>query len=258
MDLIKGRDTLYEEYENLLLERDQLRKEAGQAWTAYLQQFGALITENYEEKVACIRCKKTISYCQYALNHGGKVDQAEMERYLEREMASYLDNLNRLLREKQEAENARSCSAYEAKRAKTLYYRLARLIHPDINPETDRSEKLQELWQRILIAYHCNDVKELAELEVLVRKTLKELGAEDVRAEIPDIGEKIEELREEIEKFRTTEPWTLRYLLENEKAAADRKKELTEELENYRSYHRELKEVLLRMMQSGGLQIHVE
>ena len=83
MDLIKSTDSKYEEYENLLLERDQITKEAGQIWTVYLQLFGKLITDNYEEKLECIKCKKTIAYYQNALNHGGVVDSAAMEKYME-------------------------------------------------------------------------------------------------------------------------------------------------------------------------------
>lgn len=89
MDLIKSTDSKYEEYENLLLERDQITKEAGQIWTVYLQLFGKLITDNYEEKLECIKCKKTIAYYQNALNHGGVVDSAAMEKYMEQEMAEY-------------------------------------------------------------------------------------------------------------------------------------------------------------------------
>ena len=93
MDLIKSTDSKYEEYENLLLERDQITKEAGQIWTVYLQLFGKLITDNYEEKLECIKCKKTIAYYQNALNHGGVVDSAAMEKYMEQEMAEYYANL---------------------------------------------------------------------------------------------------------------------------------------------------------------------
>ena len=92
MDLIKSTDSKYEEYENLLLERDQITKEAGQIWTVYLQLFGKLITDNYEEKLECIKCKKTIAYYQNALNHGGVVDSAAMEKYMEQEMAEYYAN----------------------------------------------------------------------------------------------------------------------------------------------------------------------
>ena len=258
MDLIKSTDSRYEEYENLLLERDQITKEAGQIWTVYLQLFGKLITDNYEEKLECIKCKKTIAYYQNALNHGGVVDSAAMEKYMEQEMAEYYANLRRMLKENEDANNAGTSTPYEVARAKTLYRRLAKLIHPDINPETDHSKELQELWQRILIAYHHNDVKELSELEVLVRKVLKELGSEDVKVDIPDIEEKIEALKSEIEGIKQTEPYCLRYLVEDEEAAEKKKTELREELETYQKYHKELNEVILKMLQTGGLKIYVQ
>lgn len=258
MDLIKSTDSKYEEYENLLLERDQITKEAGQIWTVYLQLFGKLITDNYEEKLECIKCKKTIAYYQNALNHGGVVDSAAMEKYMEQEMAEYYANLRRMLKENEDANNAGTSTPYEVARAKTLYRRLAKLIHPDINPETDHSKELQELWQRILIAYHHSDVKELSELEVLVRKVLKELGSEDVKVDIPDVEEKIEALKSEIEGIKQTEPYCLRYLVEDEEAAEKKKTELREELETYQKYHKELNEVILKMLQTGGLKIYVQ
>ena len=247
MDLIKSTDSKYEEYENLLLERDQITKEAGQIWTVYLQLFGKLITDNYEEKLECIKCKKTIAYYQNALNHGGVVDSAAMEKYMEQEMAEYYANLRRMLKDNEDANNAGTSTPYEVARAKTLYRRLAKLIHPDINPETDHSKELQELWQRILIAYHHNDVKELSELEVLVRKVLKDLGSEDVKVDIPDIEEKIDAIKSEIEEIKQTEPYSLSYLVEDEDAAEKKKK-----------YHKELNEVILQMLQSGGLKIYVQ
>ncbi len=258
MDLIKSADSKYVEYENLLLERDQLSKEAGQIWTVYLQLFGKLISDNYEEKLECIKCKKIIAYYQSALNHGGVVDSAAMQQYLEKEMAEYYANLNRMIKENEEANNASTSTPYEVQRAKTLYRRLAKLIHPDINPETDRSEVLQELWQRIMIAYHHNDVKELSELEVLVRKALKELGSEEIKADIPDIEEKIDGVKAEIETIKHTEPYSLRGLVENEEATEKKKAELKEELETYQKYHKELETVILQMLQSGGLKIYVQ
>lgn len=258
MDLIKSSDSKYDEYENLLLERDQLEKEAGQIWIVYLQIFGKLISDNYEEKLECVKCKKTIAYYQNALNHGGTVDAAAMQEYLDREMAEYYANLRQMLKDNEKADNAGTSSAYEVKRSKVLYRRLAKLVHPDINPETDRSKTLRELWERILIAYHANNVKELSELEVLVRKTVRDLGAGDVRADIPDIEEKIDALKDEIADIMNTEPYTLRGLVEDEEATRRKKQELEEELEAYRKYHEELKAVILNMLQGGGLKICVE
>lgn len=153
MDLIKSSGSKYDEYESLLLERDQLNKEAGQIWTVYLRIFGQLTTENYEEKLECIKCKKTIAYYQNILNHGGTVDSKAMQEYLDREMADYYDNLKKMMDDNKRAKEAGTSSAYEVKRSKELYRRLAKIIHPDLNPATDESDELQELWQRILIAY---------------------------------------------------------------------------------------------------------
>lgn len=258
MDLIKSSDSKYTEYENLLLERDQLAKEAGQIWTVYLQIFGKLISDNYEEKLECIKCKKTIAYYQRALNQGGAVDAAAMEKYLEQEMAEYYANLRQMLKDNEDANGAGTSTPYEVERSKTLYRRIAKLIHPDINPETDHSEDLQELWNRTLIAYHHNDVKELAELEVLVRKALKDIGADDVKVDIPDIEEKIDAVRAEIDQITHSEPYSLKYLVEDKDASEKKKAELQEELESYQKYHKELNNVILQMLQSGGLKIYVK
>ena len=258
MDLIKSADSKYDEYEALLLERDQVNKEAGQIWTVYLQTFGRLITENYEEKLECVKCKKTIAYCQNALNRGGAVDPKAMQEYLDREMAGYNDNLKKMIEDSRRADEAGLSSAYEVRRAKELYRRLAKLIHPDLNPATDKSEELQELWQRILSAYGKNSVKELTELEVLVRKVLKESGVGSTKVEIPDIADKIEEIKKEIEEIRRTEPYSLKYLVEDEEAAQKKKDEIAKETEEYKKYRKELTEIIVGMMASGGLQFHVE
>lgn len=257
MELIKSRDSKYTEYEDLLLERDRLEKEAGQIWTAYLRLFGSLIAENYEEKLSCVKCKKTIACYQAALNRGGEVDSVAMEAYLAQEMAAYYANLRRMQRDNEKARQAETATAYEIERAKVLYRRIAKLIHPDMNPETDRREQLRELWGRTLLAYRCSAVKELAELEVLTRRVLKELGMGEGKTEIPDVEEKIDAVKEEIERITNTEPYTLRSLVEDPEAAEKKKAELQEELETCQQYHRELNRIILQLLQNGGLKIYV-
>ncbi len=253
MDLIKSTNAKYDEYESLLLERDQLRKDAGSIWVSYTQIFGQLIADVYEKKIDCIKLKKTIAYYQTALNHGGVVDQDAMQKYLDQEMAAYNAELKRMLEQNEQSKKARTSSPYEVQRAKTLYRRLAKLIHPDINPETDRQDTLKELWQRILTAYGHNDVKELSELEILTRKALEELGAGAIRIDIPDIEDKIDELKAEIQNIQSTEPYTYKDLLENEEAVEKKKTELTEELASYKKYQEELEEIINQMLRDGGI-----
>ena len=118
--LIKSSDSKYDEYESLLLERDQVQKEAGQIWTAYLQQFGKAITDVYEEKLKCVKCKKTIAFYQSALNRGGDVDPNAMTEYLEKEMAEYYSNLDWMIRENEEANNSGTSSPFSSPPVETI------------------------------------------------------------------------------------------------------------------------------------------
>ena len=255
---VNSSDSRYAEYENLLFERDQLLKEADQIWIVYLQYFGQLITENYEAKIECIKSKKTIAYLQNAINHGGSVDSDAMREFLDKEMVSYYANLKRMAEENENAKKAKMSSAYEAKRSKELYRKLVKLIHPDMKPATDENTELQELWQRIQLAYRQNSIKELSELEVLVRKELKTLGIEDVKVDIPDIEDKIEEIKKEMQDIVSSTPYTYRDLIEDRVTVQKKKDEILSETKSYKDYLKELNEIILKMMSGGGLSIYVK
>ena len=245
-------------YEELLMERDQLRKEGVQSWITYKQMFGQLTAEVFEEQVACIRCKKTIAYLQKARNWNKGVKAEDLDNYLERVMKPYKVQLERLLRDAEAVKETETATPYEVKRSKELYRRLARMLHPDLNPCTDGSEILQELWLRVQDAYDGNDVKTLLELEVLVRKELRELGWEGEDQEISDLDDRIRETEEEIEQIRNTEPYTLKDLVCDPEKCAAKQEELEKERTSFREYHSRLKQKMLELMQEGGIEIHVD
>ena len=238
-----------EAYVALLLERDQLEKEAMQIHIRSTQLFGQLIAE----KIACIRCKKTLAFLQQAINRGRAVNPAELKLFLDREMALYDSRLMQMLAHNRACGRAQQSTGYEARRSRELYRRLAKLLHPDVNPLTDRDGRLQELWQRILEAYGHSDLKSLSELEVLARRALQELGAGEIRVEIPDLDKRIEALKAEIHQILHSEPYTYRELLEDPDRTAQKKEELNKELEEYRKYHSELDEVIRSLLEGGGI-----
>ena len=256
MELTRTENRQYEEYEELLLERDRLRKEAGQIWTVYMKTFGQLITEVFEEKVACIRQKKLIGYYQKAANRGQNIDVEALEKLMDSEMAEYQKQLQQLLSDEKRCRESGVSTLYEAERSKVLYRRLVKLLHPDIHPETDREEKLRELWTRIVEAYGKNDVKALSELEVLARAALKELHLDGaISVEIPDLEDRIRDLHKEMERIRTTEPYLYKALVEDPAAVEEKKQELQKELETYRDYHRQLDEAAETILREGGIEL---
>ena len=208
-EIRKSTDNRCSEYETLLFVRDKLRKEA-YAWkNRYLAEFGDLITAVFEQKIACIKKKKSISFCQMAVNRGKPVDQAELQNYLSQEMKEYNRKLSEMI------------------------------------PE------LKELWQRIVVSYRANDLEELEEAEILVNKFLADHHLDGNEIKIQDIDTKIEKLKEQIQKIKETNPYQYRFLLQDQEAVQNKKRELQKELEEYRIYEQELDQLLEQMMKNG-------
>ena len=96
-ELIPVTDERLAEYEQLLIKRDSLRKEAGLIYQEYYKQFGELLIRVYEKQVECIKLKKMISFAQTAINKNEKLDLDKLKAAMaERNMnpepyADYLD-----------------------------------------------------------------------------------------------------------------------------------------------------------------------
>ena len=184
-DLVHVKNSSYSEYESLLLRRDKLKKEAFAYDKEYIRVFGDKILKAFEKKIACIRKKKEISFCQTVFNHGGVLDQVELEEFLEKELKEYNEQLEQLVEENSNAKKASLVSEIDLLEIKKLYRKLTKQIHPDINPKTAETPELLELWNRIVLAYDCNNLKDMKELEVLVAEAIESLGIGKIEIEIP-------------------------------------------------------------------------
>ena len=249
--IIKVKNSSYARYEELLLKRDDVKKKAFQYGMEYNRTFGELILKVFEKKVEGIRKKKTLEYCQTFKNHEKNVDMAGLQTYLERQLAEYEKRLKDMVEENEAAKSTGTVTEAELLQIKRIYRRMVKKIHPDINPLTNTNEELKGLWQRLVIAYECNELKELKETEVLINALMAKLDMGVMEIEIPDIEVKIAELEEEIERIMNTDPYQYRYLLEDEAAVAEKKKALQEELKEYEEYSNRLEEMLNSVLGYG-------
>lgn len=231
-------------YEELLLKKDSLIKESFQYQMSYIKEFGDLIAECFNAKIACIEKKKIIAFCQKIINKGGKPNQADIDRYIEDTMKDYYQELKDMLARNAESKKGTAISEYTKRKIKNIYYRIAKLIHPDTNPSLANDEKAKELWNRVVVAYECNQLKDIEELEVLVNQYLESINYKGNTLEIPDLDEKIFNLNEEIEKIINTDPYQYKYLLSDFDAVEEKKNEIKNEKEDYVKYGEELDKVI--------------
>ena len=252
-EMIKVRPTGYARYEELLLERDALKKQADIAMDLYVHEFGELTVEVFRSKVECIRLKKAISFCQSAVNRGKKPSRVALEKYLQQQMADYEKQLQAMAAHSEACRELHTSAAYDVEKAKRLYRELAKRLHPDLNPLTRDEPVLLDLWNRVVIAYHMNAVKDLQELQVLVNQALTALGCDDTLPDIPDLEERLAELEREIRQIVTTDPYRYRELLEDEQAKEDRRKELQGQLEENQQYRQQLQQALDQLLGKSGV-----
>ena len=253
-EIIRVDNASYSRYEELLSKRDELKKKAYQYYRDYIREFGDLILTIFQLKIECIKKKKTIEFYQRALNQGGVVDRDALDKYLAEEMEAYQKQLDEMVKENEASKDFEPISEMDLLRIKSIYRKLAKLIHPDINPLTNESEELMDLWNRVVIAYQCNQLKEIQELEVLVHKALEQMGVDELEIDIPNITEKIDGLLKEIHDIETTDPYMYKYLLSDEEAIQEKKKSLNEELEEYQDYSKQLDEIINELI-AGGMSI---
>ena len=227
----------------MLLERDRCLKYAELCHKKYIHEFGELITEIFRCKVSCIEKKKIIAQCQVFINRGGPIDIETVKEQISAEMTGYQEQLNKLIEENDRCKELHTISDKDLSKIKKLYRQIARQIHPDINPITVDSTILSDLWNRVVTAYRCNNLQELEELSVLINAALNSIGSK-IETNIPNIEEKIRKLIDEIEKIKTTEPYTYDRILNSTANIKQKKAELQDELDAYKQYEKELQNII--------------
>lgn len=251
-ELIEGESASYARYEELIAERDGVKKEALLYHRAYVREFGELILAVFEQKVACIRHKKSIEFCQTAINRGEKPDPRKLREYLEKETAEFSARLEQMANERASALKDGVVTEATVQLVKTLYRQLAKRLHPDLNPATEGSPVLMDLWNRAVVSYQGNDLKGLEEVATLADRALKESHLDSMELRIPDLSAKIAALEAEIKQIRETDPYQYKFLLADPGLVASKKKELRAEMESYRDHAARLAATLAALAPGRG------
>ena len=243
----------YEYYEDLLCKREAYAREADSILLSFNKEFGWKIKENFELKLACIQLKKRIAYCQKQLNYGQSIDSDQMESYVEAEMLHYYDELKRIIDQYEAGRDSVTAQRWAIRRAKEIYRKLAKRLHPDINKVTVENPKLFELWNRIIRAYHRVDVEELENLEVIAGRILADMEGVTFEYSFSNVEERIARVERQIREIISSEPYTLERFLEDEELKQQKHESLDSERKEYLQYTDELQAEFVRMIGKGGI-----
>lgn len=245
-EVLKTKNSSFEQYEELLIKKDLLKEEAEQIQSEYSRTFGELKTILFKENMQCIKKKKTIHYCKNALALNKPIIRKELNAYVKKEMKQLNDILQKMTEENEKSKKHEKINKEALKEIKKIYFRIAKLIHPDMNPSLKYDDTIKDLWNRTLVAQKEKQLKEIQEVEFLVNKYLESINLNNNEIIIPDIDDKIKKLIEEIEEIENTEPYLYKTLLDDEKAIEIEKKHIQKEIDEYVEYGKQLDSIIER------------
>jgi len=224
-----------------IAERDHLFfKVAPNVEAEYINNFGVLHQQLMELEISERSLRFRISLAQEYINRQQIPDMEEIERKTAIEEEKWRVALEDYLLKMDEAQHHFDypLSHTEAELIRTLYRKLVRLLHPDVNPNFNEEAKI--LWERTLRAYKMTDLAALLDIE-------QKLASDDTAImKSPDSFEELQDMlrmmEEQIAKVRrVTEgakmkfPLMIRHLLQDKQWVANRKTELQQQIDNAQS-----------------------
>lgn len=253
-NLKKEVEKMRTELSMLLLERDELLLViCPNIETDYMLKLGSIEYKAYEAMCAMLRLKRKIELLQAKRNRQENIVLIDIEKVLDEEFVEYQRQLEEQLNKMNEALH-RSClealSQEDTRELKKLYRKIMKLLHPDLNPGLSKAKT--ELFHHAVSAYKNGDLDTLRMIfEMVGDNPLPELKS-DAMTQLTEEKERLKDLlksiTDSIEKIKSSYPYTLKELLEDEKKIKEKKQESEEILKQYQEmialYKRRIEEIL--------------
>ena len=223
----------------LLLERDELQFViCKNIETEYMLKLGSIEYKAYEAQCAALRLKRKIDLIQAKKNRQEKIIISAIEETLDEEFAEYQKQLDEQIDKVNAAikrSKAEVLSDEENKELKKLYRKIAKALHPDINP--DVSEAQVQLFDNAVSAYKSGDLGTLRIISEMVGNNPLPEQHKDAMTQLVEERERLEGLlesiRESIENIKSEYPYTMKDSLEDTKKTEQKKQELESVIEQY-------------------------
>ena len=134
-EIIRINNAPYNKYEELLLRKSALRKECFQLEQEYTRVFGEDILTLFRLQIECAKKKKTIEFCQKAVNRGEEPDEHDLQEFILQETLELREHFQKLSDDYEFAKNTGEITEAELTKIRRIYRTQAKLLHPDLHPE---------------------------------------------------------------------------------------------------------------------------
>lgn len=155
-----------------------------------------------------------------------------IDEQLEKELEEFYKILNAKLGEIEDAKIRQGLprlSVEEDKELKSLYRKLIKKLHPDMNPNVTEYEK--ELFNKVVECYENGNLLELQMIEISLED--KSITVENSLEEKQRLTKLVDKLTSQIQEIKSTYPYILKETLVNKEKTIERYKELNEIYDRY-------------------------
>lgn len=223
----------------LLLERDELQFViCKNIETEYMLKLGSMEYKAYEAQCAALRLKRKLELIQAKKNRQETVILSEIEETLDNEFAEYqgqldaqIDKMNDALKRSKTA----VLSDEENKELKTLYRKIVKALHPDMNPGVSKAQI--QLFDNAVSAYKNGDLETLRMIYEMVGNNPLPEQHKDAMTQLIEERERLQGLlksiRESMDAIKSAYPYTMKGILEDTEKTAQKKQELEGILKQY-------------------------
>lgn len=218
----------------LLLERDNLMlHECKNIEDDYILKFGKLEYKVYEAECDYRRLKRKLELIIICRNHNKPIDVDNIDEKLEEELGDFYEKLNARLGEIEDAKRRESLpklSTEDSAELKSIYRKLIKKLHPDMNPNVTEYDK--ELFNKVVECYENGDLMGLQIIDVSIGDD-NPITPENTFEEKQRLTLLVDKLNSEIHEIKTTYPYILLETLSDKQKTAERFKELHEMYDRY-------------------------
>ena len=201
-------------------------------------KLGSMEYKAYEAQCAALRLKRKMELIQAKKNRQETVILSEIEETLDNEFAEYQEQLDAQIDKMNDAlkrSKAAVLSDEENKELKTLYRKIVKALHPDMNPGV--SEAQIQLFDNAVSAYKNGDLETLRMIyEMVGNNPLPELHKDAMTQLIEErkrLQGLLKSIKESMVAIKSAYPYTMKGILEDTEKTEQKKQELEGILKQY-------------------------